>query len=126
MATNKKKIFKFKGNSLDTKEDKLMKYIDANTYFSGSVEFDKSSTIIFKCVNARTMKYIIDDLIKDSEELKIEIRNSKISNIINQKWIRSRNGKVSKLNYSEIRNSKLSKFCSAGRVSDCFATSASR
>jgi hypothetical protein len=74
MATNKKKIFKFKGNSLDIKEDKLMKYIDANTYFSGSVEFDKSSTIIFKCVNARTMKYIIDDLIKDSEELKIEIR----------------------------------------------------
>ena len=38
MATNKKKIFKFKGNSLDIKEDKLMKYIDANTYFLSSVE----------------------------------------------------------------------------------------
>ena len=42
------KLYKFKGSIDDLKEAKLMKYIDTNMYFSGSVEFGKSSTIIFK------------------------------------------------------------------------------
>ena len=74
MDTKKKKVYKFNGNTKTLKEEKLMKYIDANTYFSGSVEFDKSSTIIFKCVNSKTMKYIMDDIIKESKDLKIEIQ----------------------------------------------------
>ena len=74
MGTKKKKVYKFKGSTDLLKEEKLMKYIASNMYFSGSVEFNKSSSIIFKCVNAKTMKYIMDDVIKDSKDLKIEIR----------------------------------------------------
>ena len=45
MGIKKKKVYKFNGNTKTLKEEKLMKYINSNTYFSGSVEFDKSSTV---------------------------------------------------------------------------------
>ena len=68
------KVYKFNGHSNSLKEDNLMDYIDSNNYFSGSVKFGVSSTIIFKCVNAKTMRYIMNDLIKDNKDLKIEIQ----------------------------------------------------
>jgi len=69
-----KKIYRYEGLAYNLKEDKLIKYISSNNYFSGAVEFGKTSTIIFKCVNAKTMMYIMDELIKDGEDLKIEIQ----------------------------------------------------